>query len=312
MKKNEKASISLKKILAISIIFIFLLGISVLAGNSRLNSVKITFSDSHEITVVTSKTKVSDILSENHIILASNETVSPAMDENITDSKTVKIAASGTEIVTPTQQSDKNDISDIQQKYKNITEKIISVKEEIPFETITKDVSGGSKDAVNKILQYGKNGLKETKYDVTYQNDVEINRVMLESNIIEEPVNQIVQVQKKPVVTSRSGLRIPSDSLQTGSGTSAGTYKITAYTSSYAECGKSDGITASGQKATGNHTVAAPGIFPFGTKLLIGGQVYTVEDRGGSIQGNRIDIYMDSYSDARAWGVRYMDVQVIE
>jgi len=311
MKRDEKASISLKKILAISIILVFLLGISVLAGNSKLNSVKITFSDNHEITVVTSKTKVSDILSDNHIILASNEQVSPAMDKDITGSKTIRISIKGTETATPALASDKNDIADIQQKYENITEKIITVQEEIPFETVTKDVSGNSNNTANKIIQYGKNGLKETKYKVTYQNDVEINRVELESTVLKEPVNQIVQIQQKPAITSRAGgLRTPVT--VGGSGTNLGTYKITAYTASMQECGKTDGITASGKKATANNTVAAPGIFPFGTKLLIGGQIYTVEDRGGAIQGNRIDIYMTSYSAAEAWGVRYMDVAVVQ
>jgi len=309
MRRDENASISLKKILTISIIFVFLLGISVLAGNSKLNSIKITFSDNHEITVVTSKTKVSEVLSDNHIILSSNEIVSPGMDENITNSKTIKISIKGTETVKAAEQSDENNIDNVKQKYENITEKIITIQEEIPFETVTKDISGGSSDTANKILQYGKNGLKETKYKVTYQNDIEIEREELESKVIEEPVNQIVQVQKKQVITSRSGLRTVSS---VDSGSSAGKYRITAYTASFRECGKTDGITASGVKATSNHTVAAPGIFPFGTKLLIGGQIYTVEDRGGAIQGNRIDIYMDSYSDAIAWGSRYMDVEVVQ
>ena len=41
------------------------------------------------------------------------------------------------------------------------------------------------------------------------------------------------------------------------------------------------------------------------------GQTYVVEDRGGAIQGNRIDLYMNSHSEALAWGVRYLDVEVL-
>ena len=76
-------------------------------------------------------------------------------------------------------------------------------------------------------------------------------------------------------------------------------------------CGKTNGITASGAKATANHTIAAPSTFAFGTKVVINGITYTVEDRGGAIQGNRIDIYMNSHQEALQWGVRYVDVEVL-
>ena len=49
-----------------------------------------------------------------------------------------------------------------------------------------------------------------------------------------------------------------------------------------------------------------------GTKVVINGTTYTVEDRGGAIQGNRIDIYMNSHSEAVAWGVKYLYVEVLD
>ena len=61
MKKDNIASISVRKILFISLIFIVVLGATVLAGNVKINNVKIKFSNDYEITVVTSKTKVADI-----------------------------------------------------------------------------------------------------------------------------------------------------------------------------------------------------------------------------------------------------------
>lgn len=61
-----------------------------------------------------------------------------------------------------------------------------------------------------------------------------------------------------------------------------------------------------GQTASGSGVyvgaVAAPAEFPFGTKLLIDGNMYTVEDRGGYIVKTgdtyRIDIYVPSHSEA--------------
>ena len=66
-----------------------------------------------------------------------------------------------------------------------------------------------------------------------------------------------------------------------------------------------------GTKASAGRTVAAPSNLPFGTKLNINGKTYVVEDRGGAIKGNRIDVYVGSHSEALAWGVRYLPVEVI-
>lgn len=90
-----------------------------------------------------------------------------------------------------------------------------------------------------------------------------------------------------------------------------GNYKITAYCACTYCCGKSNGITASGTKAKQGRTIAADtSVLPFGTQVVIDGHTYTVEDRGGAIDGKKIDVYFDSHSDALKWGVRYIDVYV--
>ena len=87
MKKDDKASISLKKVISISIILLFVMGIGVMAASSKLNNVKIILSDGYEMDVLTSKTKISEILDENHIIMLPNEKVIPGLDEEIPDIK---------------------------------------------------------------------------------------------------------------------------------------------------------------------------------------------------------------------------------
>ena len=89
---------------------------------------------------------------------------------------------------------------------------------------------------------------------------------------------------------------------------SLGTFKITAYCSCKKCTGSGNGITASGKKATANHTIAAPKTFAFGTILKINGIEYTVEDRGGAIKGNRLDVYFNSHQEALNWGVKYYEV----
>lgn len=87
-----------------------------------------------------------------------------------------------------------------------------------------------------------------------------------------------------------------------------GNYKITYYCACVKCCGKTNGITASGEKVQAGITVAAPKEFPFGTKLLINGHTYTVQDRGGSIKNKRIDIYCETHEEALKNGVDYYDV----
>lgn len=80
-------------------------------------------------------------------------------------------------------------------------------------------------------------------------------------------------------------------------------YTITAYCHCSKCCGKSDGITASGVKATEGITVATDKSMPFGTKIYIDGVgERIVQDRGGAIKGNRIDLYFDSHQEALNFG----------
>ena len=88
------------------------------------------------------------------------------------------------------------------------------------------------------------------------------------------------------------------------------TFETTAYCACAKCCGKSDGITASGARATAGHTIAAPSTYPFGTEIEIDGVVYTVEDRGGAIKGNRIDIFFDSHTAANNYGRRTVEGRV--
>lgn len=85
-----------------------------------------------------------------------------------------------------------------------------------------------------------------------------------------------------------------------------------AYTAAADECGKSDGITASGLKVAKKRTLACPPAFPFGTKIRIDGMgEFRCEDRGGAIKGNKMDIYMETKKEAFAFGRRTLTAQVI-
>jgi 3D (Asp-Asp-Asp) domain-containing protein len=82
------------------------------------------------------------------------------------------------------------------------------------------------------------------------------------------------------------------------------TINASAYTAAADECGKSDGITASGIKVH-RGTLACPSSFPFGTKIEIDGMgTFVCEDRGGAIKGNHVDIYVPTKKEAFSFGRR--------
>ncbi|MDP3957432.1 MAG: 3D domain-containing protein [bacterium] len=86
-----------------------------------------------------------------------------------------------------------------------------------------------------------------------------------------------------------------------------------AYTAAADECGKSDGITASGLKVEEQQTLACPPAFPFGTRISIEGVgERRCEDRGGAIKGNHFDIYVETKKEAFAFGRRNLVAEVIE
>ena len=84
---------------------------------------------------------------------------------------------------------------------------------------------------------------------------------------------------------------------------------VTAYCAKSCCCGRfADGFTASGKRAEGLICAADPK-YPFGSKFDVNGVVYTVEDRGGAIKGNKIDLLFPTHQEALNWGVKNLKVR---
>ena len=208
MKIAKKAILQIKKIIGICLILVFIMGIGVVANNATLNNVKIILSNGYIMNVTTTKTTVSEILEENHIILLPEESVIPSEESSLSDNNTIRISKdeSQTEVVEvadTTEASANVTVDELLQSYDSIIEKIETVQETIPYETITKDVSNGATTKKDTVIQQGEDGLREVTYKVKYQNDVEIERTEISSTIIKEPVNKIVEVRRN-TITNRS------------------------------------------------------------------------------------------------------------
>lgn len=71
------------------------------------------------------------------------------------------------------------------------------------------------------------------------------------------------------------------------------------------------GMTASGTKARRGTLAADTLRYPFGTIMRIDGYGYgRVEDRGGAIKGDHIDLFFKSHADALEWGRRYKRARI--
>ncbi len=101
----------------------------------------------------------------------------------------------------------------------------------------------------------------------------------------------------------------------------ARTMRITAYTEY--ECDKEPdhpffGVTASGKTVREWFTIAAGSDIPFGTRIYIpyfkdkpNNGIFVVEDRGGAIKENCIDVYMSDQKKVDKFGCKWLDVYVI-
>lgn len=130
--------------------------------------------------------------------------------------------------------------------------------------------------------------------------------------IVAEPI--------KPVETVPNATVKAKDEL-----TNLGKFTLTAYCSCGKCCGKwADNrpldefgneivIGATGEVLTAGYSVAVdPNVIPYGTILIINGKEYKAQDTGGTIDGNKIDLYFNDHDRAREFGTQAADVYIKE
>ena len=106
---------------------------------------------------------------------------------------------------------------------------------------------------------------------------------------------------------------------------SLGEFRLTAYCSCEKCCGiwaenrpvDADGneivIGAAGDALTAGYSVAVDSdLIPYGTVILIDGKEYEAQDSGGAIKDKRIDVYLNSHTEALEFGVQYAEIFISE
>lgn len=133
--------------------------------------------------------------------------------------------------------------------------------------------------------------------------------------IVEEPVPEATQEETTPAEDE------PAEAAQETEPqfVSLGTFKVTHYCPCKKCCGKDPdhpayGITATGTVATAGRTIAVdPDVIPYGTEVLVRYEdgtehTYIAEDCGSAIDGNRLDVFMDSHGAAWDAGIKTAEV----
>ena len=94
------------------------------------------------------------------------------------------------------------------------------------------------------------------------------------------------------------------------------TVRVTAYCPCSKCCGKwADGRTATNKPVTYNKGkfIAMDKSIPFGTLVFIPSyspKPVPVEDRGGAIKGDKIDVFFPTHQEALNWGVKIIEVTI--
>ncbi|HZJ76643.1 MAG TPA: 3D domain-containing protein, partial [Oscillospiraceae bacterium] len=242
-----------------------------------------------EKNILTTQTDVKNLIDSLNIRLEKDDKIEPKLEEPIGEDRVIEIIRVSREVVVETQ--------------------------ELPFQTIFKNNNSLEKGKTQKI-QEGREGLKEIKFEVLYENGVEIEREIIEENIVEGAVNEIIEKGTLAMVaTSRGDIARYSNVL---------TMTATAYDLSFQSTGRKPGdkyygLTASGTKIRPGVAAVDPNVIPLGTKLYVesldGTPDYgyaSAEDKGGAIKGNKIDLYIKSAQDVRKFGRRKVKVYILK
>lgn len=134
--------------------------------------------------------------------------------------------------------------------------------------------------------------------------------------VFADAVDGVKEVSDEEATVAAVGVRIgePVSVSSEASLKSLGYFRITHYCPCSLCCGPwADGITSTGNTAVTNHTIAVdPAQIPYGSQVVINGQVYVAEDCGGAIKKDCIDIYVASHAEGEAKGVYYTEVYLIQ
>lgn len=231
---------------------------------------------------------VKDLLAKHDIVVNDADKVKPALDKAVKKDTKISIV--------------------------RVTTETEEVTEAIAYSTEHKQDSSLLKGE-EKVITQGQEGQVVKKYKITKENGKEVNRELVDEAVKKESVNHVVAVGTKEAVQEPDSNLVTLSNESSSALSSEKTITMTA-SAFTATCSGCSGVTSTGinLKANPDMKVIAvdPSVIPLGSKVWVEGYgVAVAGDTGGAIKGNRIDVHVPDKSAAYNWGVRTVEVKII-
>jgi 3D (Asp-Asp-Asp) domain-containing protein len=176
--------------------------------------------------------------------------------------------------------------------------------EDIPYQSITVDDNNLELDTT-QVVQTGRTGKKQVIYEYIYRNGVLENKVSIREEVIETAQDEITALGKKKVFRE-----------MTIDGVTFTYWKVMhVFATSYDwKCLGCNHYTATGAYLTKGICAADPKVIPFHRSFYVPGYGQCkMEDTGGAIKGNKIDLGFEDLDFVRGqWSARWVDIYLMD
>lgn len=186
-----------------------------------------------------------------------------------------------------------------------VEEQFLIADSSLPYPSEEK-VNRTLEPGTTKIIAQGAAGLKREVVKVTVAGGKEVGREIVQSEVVKEPVKRVVA--KNPIQISTASANSTTVTRGLPDGVTA-KRKLVVEATAYTHTGNK---TATGATPRVGLVAVDPKVIPLGTRLFIEGYGYAVAaDTGGVIKGNKIDVFLNTRSEALQWGRRNVKIYIL-
>lgn len=232
---------------------------------------------------ITAKPTVRAFLESNGVDVRSNIRTNVALEDKVTENMTIEVTY--------------------------LDEKTVSVEETVPH-SVKKVANSSMTSGQTTVKQQGSDGIADRVYREYYENGDLVKKELVKENIKVAAVDEIVEYGTK----SRNSIIYSRVNISRG-----GQYRYSKCIDVTATAYCTGTRTATGMPVRYGVVAVDPRVIPLGSRLYIEGSNGTwiygtaiAADTGGAVKGNKIDLYVESYSDAINFGRRSAKVYILE
>lgn len=191
--------------------------------------------------------------------------------------------------------------TDAKVKVLNVSSKLV-LRDEVQNYQVIKEPDSSMIRGNEEVIQVGRNGLNRLLVREKYHKGVKVGEEVVQTSQLVRPVDQVIREgTAEPKIQSTIGLRSYSQMLY---------MEASAY---LPYDGGGAGYTALGIPARYGVVAVDPDIIPLGTRVYIPGYGEAIAaDTGGAINGYMIDLCMEDYTQAIAFGRRGVEVYILD